>query len=50
MIVSVDNGVIIYAQHDIDKNDGNLNEYSDKNGDDPNEFNYVFVVRIDDDA
>ncbi|MDD6563977.1 MAG: amidase domain-containing protein [Clostridiales bacterium] len=50
MIVSVDNGVIIYAQHDIDKNDGNLNEYLDKNGDDPNQFNYVFVVRIDDDA
>ena len=29
MIVSTDNGIITYAQHDNDKNNGNLNEYLD---------------------
>ena len=50
IIVSTDNGVIKYAQHDSDKNDGNLNEYLNKKGNDPNEFTYVYVVRISDDA
>ena len=50
IIVSTDNGRIQYAQHDEDKNDGDLGKYLDENVDNPNAYTYVFVVRIRDDA
>ena len=31
IIVSTENGKIIYAQHDADKNNGDLGEYLDDN-------------------
>ena len=45
MIVSVDNGTIIYAQHTDEKDDGNLNRYLAENKE-----TYVYVVRVRDDA
>ena len=50
IIVSVDNGRIIYAQHDDDKNDGDLGKYLDANINVPGAYTYVFVVRIRNDA
>ena len=49
IIVSKDNGRIRYAQHDDDKNNGDLGEYFDTHKD-PKDFQYVYVVRIRDDA
>ena len=50
IIVSVENGVITYAQHDDDKNNGNLNQYLIENANNPGAYSYVYVVRIRDDA
>jgi len=47
MIVSVDNGRIKYAQHDADKNDGDLGSFLDNPR---NSRAYTYVVRIRDDA
>ena len=49
IIVSTDNGRIKYAQHDSDKNDGDLGDYLDTHTD-SSDFQYVYVVRIRDDA
>lgn len=49
IIVSTDNGRIKYAQHDDDKNDGDLGTYLD-NKKSPEDFQYVYIVRIRDDA
>ena len=50
MIVSTNNGRIKYAQHDDDKNDGDLNQYLDNNFGKEEAYTYVYVVRIRDDA
>lgn len=50
IIVSTENGIIKYAQHDSDKNDGNLNKYLDDNKNKRGAYTYVYVVRIKDDA
>lgn len=50
MIVSVEDGKITYAQHDDDKNDGDLGKYLDTNINNPDAYTYVYVVRIRDDA
>lgn len=50
IIVSTDNGRIIYAQHDDDKNNGDLGKYLDDNIDKEGAYTYVYVVRINDDA
>ena len=49
IIVSTKNGRIIYAQHDSNYNDRDLGDYLDKHAD-PEDFNYVFVVKVRDDA
>ena len=49
MIVSVDDGRIKYAQHDDDKNDGDLGEYLDTHND-PRDYKCAYIVRIRDEA
>ena len=49
IIVSVDNGRIKYAQHDSDKDNGDLGYYLDTHHD-PRDFQYAYIVRIRDDA
>ena len=49
IIVSTENGKITYAQHDDNYDSRDLGEYLDTHTD-PHEYNYVFVVRMRDDA